>query len=260
MPGGGASFRGVGFRGVSHVVGGRAVFERFDLDVPPGSVLAVLGASGAGKSTLLRLAAGVRRPTAGTVSAPGRVGYAFAEPRLLPWRSALENVVFALGRPARPADLERARDLLARLGLTDVDRSYPAELSTGMRQRVSLARALMPGAPLLVLDEPTSALDVRLRAEVRDVLLALAREADSTVLWATHDPSEAARAADRVLVLTPAVSPRHTFLPLAPRARRDAEDVDRAAKAITEALTSPTGPHRASPAQQLTSGQFGEPA
>ncbi|MFI7502175.1 ABC transporter ATP-binding protein [Streptomyces sp. NPDC049687] len=253
MPGGGDSFRGVGFRGVSHVFGSNTVFEGFDLDVAPGSVLAVLGASGAGKSTLLRMAAGLQQPTAGTVSAPDDVGYAFAEPRLLPWRTALENVVFALGRPAQPADLEKGHALLARLGLDRADRAYPAELSTGMRQRVALARALMPGAPLLVLDEPTSALDVRLRAEVRECLLELAREADSTVLWATHDPYEAAQVADEVLVLTPTVSPRHAFVPLSPRGRRGTRDIDQTARAITEALTSSTGtsPSFAHPAVEL---------
>ncbi|WP_406863619.1 ATP-binding cassette domain-containing protein [Streptomyces sp. HUAS MG47] len=233
MPDGGAVFRGVG-----HVLGDRPLFEDVHLDVPPGAVLAVLGPSGAGKSTLLRMAAGLVRPTTGTVTAPRRMGYAFAEPRLLPWRTALENVVFALGRRARQPDLERGRSLLARLGLAGSEGSRPAELSTGMRQRVSLARALMPGAPLLVLDEPTSALDVRLRAEVRTALLELSADAASAVLWSTHDPYEAAQVADEVFVLTPAASTRHTSVPLVPRSLRSTEDVDAAARAITRCLTA----------------------
>ncbi|MFI9118352.1 ABC transporter ATP-binding protein [Streptomyces bikiniensis] len=238
------------FRGVGHVLGGKVLFEDVHLDVPPGTVLAVLGPSGSGKSTLLRMAAGLSRPLTGTVTAPRGVGYAFAEPRLLPWRTALDNVVFALGRRPRPPDLDRGRALLARLGLAGSEGARPGRLSTGMRQRVSLARALMPAAPLLVLDEPTSALDVRLREEVSTALLALGADAASAVLWATHDPYEAARVADEVLVLTPAERPRHTFVPLVPRGRRTPEDTDRAARAITLALTgpSPTGAYGAAAA------------
>ncbi|MEU5164500.1 ABC transporter ATP-binding protein [Streptomyces sp. NPDC020875] len=252
---------GVTFRAVGHAYRSRRLFHDLHLDVPAGTVLAVLGPSGVGKSTLLRLAAGLHRPTTGAVTAPGRVGYAFAEPRLMPWRTALENVVFALGRRPSDADREHAHSLLTRLGLADSAPAYPAALSTGMRQRVALARALIVRAPLLILDEPVSALDITLRAEVRRTLLELARDAGSTVLWSTHDPHEAAITARQALIIRPG---GHRILPLGPTpdGGRDGEAVARAEAEIVAALTGPDaqgapGPEAPASADTRTPGTTG---
>jgi NitT/TauT family transport system ATP-binding protein len=188
------------------------VLDGLALDVPAGSFTAIIGPNGCGKSTLLRIVAGLLTPSAGTVTvggmAPqagdGRVGLAFQQPRLIPWRSTLANVVLPLELAGLPAAERRERGLLAldRVGLADVADLRPAQLSGGMQQRAALARALITDPPVLLLDEPFSALDALTREAFDTELQRLWIERRRTVLLVTHAVNEAIQLADRVAVMT----------------------------------------------------------
>jgi NitT/TauT family transport system ATP-binding protein len=182
-----------------------------DLEVSAGEFVALLGPSGCGKSTLLRLVAGLDRPDAGTidVGAGGAggagVAFVFQDAHLLPWRTVLANVALPLelqGVPA-PARLAEARAAIEQVGLGDAMGRRPAELSGGMRMRVSLARALVTHPRLLLLDEPFAALDELTRHRLDDQLRALWLEKRMTVLFVTHAITEAAYLADRAVVFSP---------------------------------------------------------
>jgi NitT/TauT family transport system ATP-binding protein len=203
---------GIRAEGVSCVLGGRPVLEGLDLDVPAGGRTGVVGRSGVGKSTLLSLVAGLAEPGAGVLAVGGARGRAERLARcalmpqrdcLLPWRTALDNTTLALeNRGVRRAEARaRALPLFLRLGLGGAERSRPAELSGGMRQRVAFARTLLADKPVLLLDEPFGALDAITRAELQQWLgEALSRE-PRTVLLVTHDVEEALLLCDRVVVL-----------------------------------------------------------
>jgi len=183
------------------------VLDGFSLDLPQGTVTALMGPSGCGKSTALALAAGHLSPDQGSDTRHNRrLGMVFQDPALLPWRSALDNVAFALkadGLP-RAARLARAQDALAQVGLTQADAArYPRELSGGQRQRVALARALVVSPDLLLCDEPFSALDAPLAARMHALIRGLVASG-LTVLIVTHDRAEAEALADRIAVMTPA--------------------------------------------------------
>ncbi|GLW18675.1 ABC transporter ATP-binding protein [Streptomyces sp. NBRC 13847] len=172
-----------------------------DCHVPPGARIAVVGPSGSGKSTLLHLMAGLDRPTAGTVSHPGldgadagtlarHIGVVFQGPSLLPPLTVAENVALPLridGVPDTEAD-ERAQVALARLGLADLVRRLPDELSAGQAQRAVLARVLARRPRLVLADEPTGQLDRSTGRQVLAVLLGTARELGAAVVVTTHDP------------------------------------------------------------------------
>jgi NitT/TauT family transport system ATP-binding protein len=198
------------------------------LEVPAGEVVAVVGPSGCGKSTLLELVCGLQRPDAGTVQAPRAVLMPQGD-QLLPWLGALDNAALALrvggdARMTRQAARERARPVLAALGLDGFAAVRPAQLSGGMRQRVAFARTLLAGAPVLCLDEPFGALDAITRADAQAWLQdALAAE-PRTVLLVTHDVEEAVLLADRIVVLSPRPGRVVADLPVAlphPRAATD---------------------------------------
>ena len=185
-----------------------------DLAVGPGEVVAVVGPSGCGKSTLLELVAGLQEPDEGTVTVAGaadaagrRAACAYMPQRdlLLPWRDALSNAALALecqGLSKREAR-RRAAPLFERFGLAEFERSYPADLSGGMRQRVAFLRTLLPGRPVLLLDEPFGALDSITRASMQEWLAAALAGEPRTVLLVTHDVEEALYLADRVAVMSP---------------------------------------------------------
>jgi NitT/TauT family transport system ATP-binding protein len=183
------------------------------LDVPAGSFTVIIGPNGCGKSTLLRLVAGLLEPTSGSVAvgaAPprpgdGRVGLAFQQPRLIPWRSTLDNVALPLeiGGTALEERRRRARTSLERVGLAAVAELRPRELSGGMAQRAALARALITDPPVLLLDEPFSALDALTRETFDTELQRLWLEQGRTVVLVTHSVAEAVSLADRVVVMSP---------------------------------------------------------
>lgn len=186
--------------------GGVVAIERIDLDVEPGEFVALLGPSGCGKSTLLRLVAGLDSPDGGEVTADrSSAAFVFQDAHLLPWRTVLANVALPLelrGVPV-PDRLAAARAAVRQVGLTDAEGRRPAELSGGMRMRVSLARALVTRPRLLLLDEPFAALDELTRHRLDDQLGALWRTLGMTVLFVTHSMTEAAYLAERAVVFSP---------------------------------------------------------
>ena len=174
------------------------------LEVRTGEFVCVVGASGCGKSTLLNVLAGLDQPTAGDVKVDGRVALMFQEAALLPWLTAAGNVELALelrgvNRPERKA---MAHELLGRLHLAGFEKRMPHELSGGMKQRVALARALAQDADILLMDEPFASLDAITRDLLHDELVRLWTSTPLTVVFVTHNPREAVRLGDRVVVFT----------------------------------------------------------
>ncbi len=185
--------------------GGEEVLDGLSLGFSPESISVVLGPSGCGKSTLLNLIAGLKPPDSGDrLGFEGvRFSYAFQEPRLLPWLSARENACFALeGALPRDEALIRVDRFLASAGLADAAMKKPAELSGGMRQRLSLARAFAFPSEILLLDEAFQAVDLATKLELMDVFIGLWKEERRTVVLVTHDVEEAVYLGDRVVVLS----------------------------------------------------------
>lgn len=201
----------VTLRGVRQVFPGDVVaVEAMDLDVAAGEFLAILGPSGCGKSTLLRIIAGLDRPTAGDVSIqrPGAgrfdIAYVFQDAHLLPWRTVLSNAALPLELRGvdRAHRREVATEALVKVGLGDALERYPAQLSGGMRMRVSLARAMVTEPTLLLLDEPFAALDEITRQRLDEQLRELWRSRGMTVIFVTHSTAEAVFLAERTVVMT----------------------------------------------------------
>lgn len=181
------------------------------LRIGSGDFVALLGPSGCGKSTLLRLIAGLDRPDTGAVRwddgppAPGRIGFVFQDPTLLPWATAAENVRLPLRLQgiARAESAPRVAAALARVGLAGFGAARPRELSGGMRMRVSIARSLVQQPDVLLMDEPFAALDEFTRHGLQEELLAVAAEAGCCVVFVTHSIYEAAFLARRIVLMSP---------------------------------------------------------
>jgi len=186
--------------------GERQVLSGVDLSIAPGEFVAIVGRSGCGKSTLLRLLAGLETAEEGAITLDGGARGAhqadirimFQDARLLPWKRVLDNV--ALGLTGSDV-IDRARQALAQVGLSDRAREWPAVLSGGQRQRVALARALVHTPRLLLLDEPLGALDALTRIEMHGLIERLWLRHGFTALLVTHDVSEAVALADRVVLI-----------------------------------------------------------
>jgi NitT/TauT family transport system ATP-binding protein len=182
--------------------GGGPVFHNFSLELGAESPALILGPSGCGKTTLLRLIAGLLKPQAGEIQARGELSMVFQEPRLLPWKTALENVSLPLvERMGKPAAEERARHFLRMVSLEDKAAALPGELSGGQRQRVNLARAFAFPGEILLMDEPFQSLDIPLRIALMDLSLSLLAEFPRLALMVSHDPREAVYMGKRILVL-----------------------------------------------------------
>jgi NitT/TauT family transport system ATP-binding protein len=186
--------------------GTETVFSDVDLNIEPGSFVVLIGKSGSGKSTLLDIVSGILEASAGEVrfergdGGDVELGHVFQSPRLLPWNSAVENIEFVHEDDPDYTD-ELAKEYLDLVGLADHYDKYPGQLSGGQRQRVGIARALSIDPEVLLLDEPFSNLDEITADALRRELLSVWRELGKTVLFVTHDITEAVQLADRILML-----------------------------------------------------------
>ncbi len=202
---------------VSLLRSGRTLLDAVELSLDPGAIVAVAGPSGAGKTSLLRIALGLEAPTRGSVRLRGRevsrdgtvllppeqrgLAMVFQDLALWPHLSVHGNLAFALHALSPSERGRRVADMLRRVDLAGSESRRPAALSGGERQRVALARALVTEPDLLFLDEPLANLDVQLRKEMLELIVGILAERGTAALWVTHEPSEAHRLAQRVVVL-----------------------------------------------------------
>lgn len=191
--------------------GGTRAVDNISLKVNPGEIVSLIGPSGCGKTTLLRLMAGLEQPTEGAVSLDppvrgdaGGIAFVFQQPSLLPWRTAIQNVVLPLdliGKGSASDRREIASELLKTVGLADAAKCFPSELSGGMKMRVSIARALATSPHVLLLDEPFAALDDMLRNQLGQLLLELWERRHFTVVMVTHNIAESVLLSNRIAVM-----------------------------------------------------------
>ncbi|NKQ41255.1 MAG: ATP-binding cassette domain-containing protein [Sulfurovum sp.] len=183
------------------------ILEKINFEINESEVVSIVGPSGGGKTTLLRLCAGLLDRQEGKIENSFETqSIAFQDPRLLPWKDTIENIAFglkAMGVP-RVKRNERAKEIALKFELEEKDfDKFPKELSGGMQQRVSFARALVTKPKLLFLDEPFSALDIGLKMELQNHVMDLIAKKEITIFFITHDIMEAIRLSDKVLLLAP---------------------------------------------------------
>jgi len=207
--------------------------------VTPGEFCVITGPSGCGKTTLLNIVAGLDRNFVGAlhfepIPAP-RIGYVFQNPRLVPWRTVRENIALVLPNQGGSAELDA---LLTEIGLADAADVYPTRLSGGMARRAALARAFAIAPDLLLMDEPFLSLDAAAADRLRSLLLRLTSTRPVTVLFVTHDLTEAVGLADRILVLSPPPGRVVAEMPITlPRSKRRDPDTLSALRAELGGLT-----------------------
>lgn len=229
---------------------GHRALDRVDLSVKAGEIIGVVGASGCGKSTLLRLLAGLAQPSGGEIRLNGtpvtaprpEIGLVFQEPRLMPWLTILDNVAFGIRYSDARERLLRCDEVLARVGLAAFAYHWPRELSGGMAQRVSLARALVCKPAILLLDEPFSALDELTRYDLQEHLLDLWRIDRPTMVLVTHDIEEALFLSDRIVILKgqPGRIEAATQIRLPRPRERTASQIQSFKQELLRALRAPT--------------------
>lgn len=205
----------ISLRNVTKSFGNTVVaLKDLNAEIRQGEFVAFLGASGCGKSTALRTIAGLTQPTSGTVDLHGvssersEIGFVFQEPTLMPWATVYDNVYLPLrlkGVPRAKAD-EAIQAALSTVGLTDFAKTYPRQLSGGMKMRCSIARAMVTKPKLMLMDEPFAALDELTRQRLNDEFLSLWQRFGWTVVFVTHSVSEAAYLSNRTLVFSPRTS------------------------------------------------------
>jgi NitT/TauT family transport system ATP-binding protein len=192
--------------------GAVTALDQVSLDVAPGEFVGVIGPSGCGKSTLFNIIGGLLDGYEGTVAVAGEkvrgphpaIGMIFQEESTFPWRTVIDNVAFPLeiAGIAKSERYDRARHFVGMVGLDGFERRYPAELSGGMRQRVSMARTLAATPKIMLMDEPFAALDEQTRLLLGDKVLQIQQELKQTTLLITHNITEAVQLSDRILVMT----------------------------------------------------------
>jgi len=202
------------FENVGVAFGEEQIYDRLSFDVRRGEFICILGPSGCGKSTSLRIIGGLLDVTGGLVSVDARtprdawpdIAFVFQSPRLVPWRTALDNVLLGTDLRFGGGDKEkrraRATELLKLVGLAGDAGKYPSMLSGGERQRVAIARALAVDPKIVLMDEPFSALDLNMRGRMRVEMERIWLETGKTVVFVTHDIDEALQLADRTVVLS----------------------------------------------------------
>lgn len=213
---------------------GTLALNDMTLDVQRGEFLSLLGPSGCGKSTALRIIAGLGEPSTGTIDWPssqldsrgkpkGDIGFVFQEPTLMPWSTVFGNVYLPLrlNGISRSQARPRIMEVLDSVGLADFEKSYPRELSGGMKMRVSIARALVTQPKLLLMDEPFAALDEITRQKLNDDVLRLWRDSGITVIFVTHSVFESAFLSNRIVVMRARPGQVYTDMPIATSLTRD---------------------------------------
>ncbi len=189
----------IGFSGIEKKYGDKTVAEAFTLLLPEGKTTCLMGPSGCGKTTLLNIFAGLSDISKGELIGKNdrRISYIFQEPRLIPFMSVKENIALVMSQP----DSEKVTKLLTQLELNDSGDLYPSELSGGMQQRVSVARALAYAPDIILADEPANGLDIVLKDTLYRVLQSYCKDNTATMLMVTHDPIDCVRYADEAIVL-----------------------------------------------------------
>ena len=190
--------------------GAVTALDKISLDIPAGCFFMIVGPSGCGKTTLLRILANLEQPSSGTVEitapAPGQPGNSmvFQGDSLFPWMTVWDNAAYGLTLRKRPkAEIDDVvGHYLSRVGMTRFAKAYPHQLSGGMRQRVSIARAFANNPDILLMDEPFSALDEQNKVLLQEELLKIWEETRKTVLFITHSVDEAATLGDRIMIMT----------------------------------------------------------
>jgi NitT/TauT family transport system ATP-binding protein len=180
--------------------------SNFSFEASGHTFVCLVGPSGCGKSTFLNLVSGVEKPTSGSVNVTGataeaRIGYVFQDPRLLPWRTVIDNMMYVQDGGDRKARRQKAMQFLEMVDLVHTAGMYPGQLSGGMRQRIGIARALSIEPDLLLMDEPFSHLDAITARGLRTELQQLWQATGATVLFVTHDVNEAVQLSDRILMM-----------------------------------------------------------
>ena len=197
----------------THRDGEFTALDRLSLEVYQGEFLAIVGPSGCGKSTLLHILAGLKRPDGGSVAingaettgtTPVQLGYLFQEDTVLPWFSVERNIALGLGYRGVPAAEARRRTewALEAAGLTEFRRSYPHQLSGGMRRRVALMMTLVVDPKILLMDEPFGALDTHTKTRLHASLLEIWEKTRQTIVFVTHDLMEAITLSDRIIIMS----------------------------------------------------------
>jgi len=240
--------------------GGQPVLGGVSLSVAKGEFVSVIGPSGCGKSTVLKLISGLTPPASGSIKVDGMapkdareiVSYIFQDATLLPWRTVEQNVSLGLEleRVARPTRAQKTAALLELVGLTHVAKSYPRQLSGGMKMRVSIARALATNPRLLLMDEPFAALDEMSRDHLNEEILRLQAEQKWTAVFVTHSVAEAIFLSTRIIVLAPNPGRIHAEFSVdlpAPRIAelRETPEFDALAVKVSHALRSALAPEGA---------------
>lgn len=186
------------------------VLDDVDFTVDEGEFICIVGGSGCGKSTLLRAVAGIDSEHGGEVVIDAKkierpskeIGVVFQEPRLFPWLTAEQNIAYALDGAGKAEKKEKVSQNINLVGLSDFAESYPAQLSGGMAQRVSIARALVNRPKVLLLDEPFGALDAFTKIQMQNELLKIQRQEKTTMIMVTHDIEEAVYLSDRIIAMS----------------------------------------------------------